>query len=100
MQSYNYFQPKKQTTIPKYASGARQPPKQMIGNKFSKPTAKINLDATSNGSKNSRGLSGRRNSGQVFDRLSGQGSARQNSRERGIPGARFTGSDIRKRESD
>jgi hypothetical protein len=76
MQSYNYFQPKTQAATPKYASGARQPPKKMIGNKFSKPTAKINLDATSNGSKNSRGLSGRRNSGTAFDRLTGPGSAR------------------------
>lgn len=44
MQSYNYFQPKKQATVPKYASASKQPAKKVIGNKYAKPVATINLD--------------------------------------------------------
>ena len=84
--------------MPKYASASKQPAKKVIGNtnKYSKPVATINLDQNSNGS---RGVSGNRSG---FDRYSQPGSARQrsNSRKAAIPGGRFTGSDMRRRESD
>lgn len=84
--------------MPKYASGARAPPKKVITNKYSKPVAQINLDSPTNRSSHSRGVSGGRGS---IGFGSGTGSARKSSNTRkAVVAPRLTGSDMRRRESD